>query len=437
MEPFATLPPSCAVYCGFHGNQRAISSFFTECLKACGEGGDPGFTAAHAEIRRGYEQLNYGTLVAAFPVWPVDRGLLRMISITEVNDPQRARELGLKWMELPPLPGIPDTRNVNKTLGVEKFAGHPVDVIASASSIILNPLPIQGQDFDKLLFGLDGHVTRTIYLKDRIVEATGGTRLEMAATVRLTEAVAADGIKPDHQPLFLKTRKKLGEKSNVVVLVDVNGIVAGLLRAEFPVAGQMALNAQPAAGVAEQNQQVDDAEKAPEAAEPTMNDQKIESQIESLKSTASLLGISLTLEPQAARLSLVFPMKSIQGLLSAAGGNDPVEIEKPDEEAMMEGNEEATESEADEMAAEADKPVEVPEEKIVGDRTWNGKILERKTLKPVAGAEVTVKFSTTGDETTTETKTLREIVLKTGEDGTYEFTVKKRKKLLDGRALFL
>lgn len=426
MEPLAALPPSCAIYFAFHGNQKALTSWMTQYIKAGAEGTDPGFTPSHAEIRRGYEELEYGTFAAAFPVWPIEQGPLRMLSITEVNDAQRARDLGLKWLDLPPcVPGMDEHPKTKMTLGVEKFGRHPADVCTTTSGFSVLPFPVQGKEFDKLLFGPDGHVTRTVYLKDRIVEATGGTKVAMAAAVRRAADAALDGIQPnDDEPLFSKTRRKLGEKANLIVMVDLGGLYASYLQAAVQMAAQMGQIAQPAEGAEEPKADADDAENVPQVglAQPEL--EEISSQIESLKSSTSLVGISLALEPQASRLRVVIPAKTIQGLGTlVVGGPEAPEDADADEDAVMEGDEEDGEETTE--AEPESKPAAVPEEKIVGDRTWKGKVREGKTLTPIAGADVLLKLSTTGDETTNETKLLREITVKTGEDGTFEFTIKE------------
>jgi len=60
---------------------------------------------------------------------------------------------------------------------------------------------------------------------------------------------------------------------------------------------------------------------------------------------------------------------------------------------------------------------------VEGARTWNGRVTEKGTGKPVAGADVVVEISVSRDKTTNEPKTLREVHHTTGGDGTYQFTV--------------
>jgi len=61
--------------------------------------------------------------------------------------------------------------------------------------------------------------------------------------------------------------------------------------------------------------------------------------------------------------------------------------------------------------------------KVEGARTWKGRVTEKGTGKPVAGADVIVEISVSRDKATNEPKTLREVRHKTGAYGAYEFTV--------------
>jgi hypothetical protein len=61
--------------------------------------------------------------------------------------------------------------------------------------------------------------------------------------------------------------------------------------------------------------------------------------------------------------------------------------------------------------------------KVEGARTWKGRVTEKGTGKPVAGADVVVEISVSRDKVTNEPKTLREVRHTTGADGAYEFTV--------------
>jgi hypothetical protein len=76
----------------------------------------------------------------------------------------------------------------------------------------------------------------------------------------------------------------------------------------------------------------------------------------------------------------------------------------------------------DAAALPDDKPAEVTP-KVEGARTWKGKISEKGTGRPLAGADVVVEISVSRDKVTNEPRTLREVHHTTGADGSYEFTI--------------
>jgi hypothetical protein len=76
----------------------------------------------------------------------------------------------------------------------------------------------------------------------------------------------------------------------------------------------------------------------------------------------------------------------------------------------------------DKPAAEEAKPAEVAPG-VEGARTWKGKISEKGTGTPLAGADVIVEISVSRDKATNEPRTLREVHQTTGADGAYGFTV--------------
>ena len=77
----------------------------------------------------------------------------------------------------------------------------------------------------------------------------------------------------------------------------------------------------------------------------------------------------------------------------------------------------------DKPVAKEVKAANVVAAKVEGARTWKGRITEKGTGRPIAGAEVVVEISVSRDKTTNDSKTLRNVPHTTGPDGGYEFTV--------------
>ena len=61
--------------------------------------------------------------------------------------------------------------------------------------------------------------------------------------------------------------------------------------------------------------------------------------------------------------------------------------------------------------------------KAEGSRTWTGRVTEKGTGRPIAGADVVVEISVSRDRDMNEPRTLRKVRHTTGAEGAYEFTV--------------
>ena len=72
-------------------------------------------------------------------------------------------------------------------------------------------------------------------------------------------------------------------------------------------------------------------------------------------------------------------------------------------------------------AAQPSKPA--AEIKSPGARTWDGTIVDKETGRPIAGAKVLVRISSSRDAKTNAWRDLRDVVSETGADGKYQFTI--------------
>ncbi len=237
MEALSSLPPCSGLYLGFQGNQKALSSWLTEITRTTMADKDDDLLSEILELRKSFEELNYGLFTMAFPVHPIEQGLFRSLSIFEVDAPQRAREIGLKLSELTEhLTDLPEANKDESKRSTEKYGEYSVDVNRIKPTITIPDLLLGVETDDEttpgiesFLYGPDKSVTRTVYLKDRIVECVGGTKSRTAAAVRRIANASGDDIVPE--PHFAKLREKLTKKANVLVMIDTGGIVAATMQA--------------------------------------------------------------------------------------------------------------------------------------------------------------------------------------------------------------
>jgi hypothetical protein len=129
-----------------------------------------------------------------------------------------------------------------------------------------------------MLFGADGMVTRSVYLKDRVVQTMGGGKQAMTDALAAQDQKSSDSSKSTLQ----QTRGKLGTKANLVVLFDLTNTIAKIV--DLIVQSQLV---------------------------PIPLDAD---QVKGLQSKPSFFGISAATEPQGLRVKTLVPVEQMQGI---------------------------------------------------------------------------------------------------------------------------
>ncbi|MGE5192559.1 MAG: hypothetical protein ACM3U2_08655 [Deltaproteobacteria bacterium] len=227
-----------------------------------------------------FAKLKYGSINAAFGLADTEGGAVRSVSVTEVDDPAKMRELSHKLLKAM---GSIETQGIKQTTTVkpdaEKYGKNSADVVTVKTEIDdpQNPLAAFMDRINAGLFGPDGMVTRNVYLKDRVVQTMGGGKQAMTDALAALEKKPADNGKSPVQ----QTRGKLGAKANVVFLFDLANTVAKIL------------------GIAVENQL------------PLPIDADA---VKDLLGKASYFGIGAATEPQGLRVRTHLPVEQMQGV---------------------------------------------------------------------------------------------------------------------------
>jgi hypothetical protein len=353
------LPAQNAIYLGLNLNWKSMSKWIAKKYSSANI--DRGIRKAWEEIFKGYQNLNIGSIVTAYPMRTIEQGLLRSESITEVDDPRRFRELGRRSDELSN--NSNQQRIIEQT--TEKYGDHAVDVVRYKLPIQVNGNNVLvglelGNFFSQLetiLFGPDGNTQRTVCLTDRIVSITGGSKARSAAAVRRTVLSTKGSVTVE--PYVTKMREKLHQQANVLVMIDpgriaavgmqawnaymemaagmVAGLVAGPLAnanvGDDQIAGDQAtdepLDAKPATDDKEEKSTPDDVSIDDREMKAEINggiDQELKevlastfkpNDIEAMYEEPTLAGFSLSMEPNCCRFRLVIPVDALRQLVKA------------------------------------------------------------------------------------------------------------------------
>jgi hypothetical protein len=273
----SSLPVGNLVYFGFTwdmadltkiGEQTALSGVKPEASKE--------IQNATKEMAK----LKYGSTNSAFGLADSEGGAVRSVSVTEVDDPAKLRELSQKMLKAA---GTVENQGVKQTTTIkpdaEKYGANSADVVTVKMEMDdpQNPLGAFMERINAGLFGPDGMVTRSVYLKDRVVATMGGGKQAM------TDALAALDKKPSEtaKSPVQQARGKLGAKANLVFLFDVANTIAKIL------------------GIAVENQL------------PIPLDADA---VKDLQAKASYFGVGAATEPQGLRVRTHLPLEQMQGI---------------------------------------------------------------------------------------------------------------------------
>ena len=229
------------------------------------------------------EKLKFESIVTAFGLGDLEGGAVRSVTVSEVDNPAKMRELSQKLMKAM---GSVESQGIKQTFTVkpdaEKYGKTSADLVTVKTEIddAQNPVAAIMERVQAAMFGPDGMVTRVVYLKDRVVQTLGGGKQSMTDVLAALDKKTAESSKSAIQ----QTRGKLGQKSNVVFLFDVTNTIAKIL--SLVVESQALPPIFPI-----------DADAVKE-----------------LQAKSSYLGVSAATEPQGLRVKTYVPVEQMQGI---------------------------------------------------------------------------------------------------------------------------
>lgn len=352
MNALSGLPANSVLYFACEGLQQVTTAWFTRYFEMLHGENEETLPAQFSEIRQGYRQLKYGTYAAAFPVFPLDQGCLRFVTNCEVDNPELAHKLDVQFANLGEMVGQ-KTAEINQTpkpalptRSTERLGDQSVDTVRQQFPIQLGFNGTRtGIQVETMTFGPDGNVTRTACLQDRIIDCVGGTPARAVAAIRRA-TVAALG-QPVTDPGFNRTRRQLQPKANLIVMLDLGGAIAAGMELwnatcdinSNPKAGGHVVPIQNVAdeddvipqektadGTAAGNDdvEIDPAEPIPGNDAAAVGEIDVvykvgQAKIDEMRAASAFIGVSLALEPEGSRTTLVIPLEAIQNVVKLPG----------------------------------------------------------------------------------------------------------------------
>ncbi len=279
----STLPAGQLGYVGLQVDMAAVIKLGTSLLGAV-DGNEEAMKKL-AAIMDEHAKLKYGAMAASFEVGNAKAGALRAITVMEVDNPQKARDLTEKQtqaMDGVKTPPVTTTSSLQKD--AEKIGNNSVDILTVKQSYDddndANTQMIEA--VTKAVYGPDGMVSRFAYLKDRVVQTLGGGKDAMSRALA-TQSEQSAKTSAGSSKVVVQSRKQLAPKANLVVLVDLPGLLARAVQA---------------------------ASESGAIPFPINN-----AAVEGLQLQESFIGISAGTEPQGLRCNTHIPTEQIQGLM--------------------------------------------------------------------------------------------------------------------------
>lgn len=276
LQALSTLPSGYQTYWGLSWDMTDFTKF-NEWMLAFG--GESEKSKEVAAFLKEIGSLKIGSTVGAYGLGDPDEGAIRSIAVTEVDSPQKMRDMSRKMLKSL---GTVEAQGMKQTIELkadaEKIGKNSADIVTVNVEIENPQMAMMMQNFMNVLFGPEGMQTRIVYLKDRVVQTMGGGTQVMTDTLAALDKKPSDNSKSPMQ----QTRAKLGEKANLVFMLDVPNLIAKILSIVVERAG-LPLPIQP-------------------------------EDIKGLQGKPSYLALAAATEPQGLRVKTQVPLEQMQGI---------------------------------------------------------------------------------------------------------------------------
>ncbi len=281
MPVLAKMPASAAAYFGISVDMPELMNLSMELLKS--SMGDKGKELAAGMKSLG--DLKYGATVGSMSLGSMTEGIFRTVSVAEVSDPLKLRDATRKMLgsigSIEVGNGIKESFTV--TPDAETIGSNKADLTKVELDFDPNdPMAAMMAQYMGVMYGPEGMTTRSVFLKDRVVQAMGGGQEMMELVLTSLSATAQSGTPA------LKTRSKLSDQVNLLGLIDLPGTVGKAVQivGESDI-GKMFLPLD-------------------------------EETLKALELPSSYSGMSLVTEPQGLRVRTVIPVEQIRGAVKLA-----------------------------------------------------------------------------------------------------------------------
>lgn len=227
MSVMDKLPANRLLYFGMHGDLKGMNKWALQLARSLMQN-QSGSTGSIDDVLGAYDEVELGTQATAIGLGDRKSGIMRLVTVSEMKPMEKARDLMRKATVLSNQGGSDGSALETEA---EDVNGQKIDRVKVKIS----------EDF----FGTEDQGLRIAYLPDYVVQTVGGGQEAMAETL---QALAGDekpksgsssGPKPPPGASPSATRQKLAPTANIVVLIDLPGLVSDGLRVASELLGPL------------------------------------------------------------------------------------------------------------------------------------------------------------------------------------------------------
>lgn len=223
------LPAGAPLYYGFSGLSKELTRFGLKMSLSMLE--DDSETKQLDQLMSQLDGVEFGSIVASLNIADAASGMLLGSGIAEVKPVEKFREFSrsmLAALGQMKTPGFKQETDIQKD--AETYDAHKGDVVTVKQEFSeeLDPTGMQTR-LQQIMFGEHGMQSRFVYLDDKYASTVGGGQQAMAALLSDLSSSRSNGLK--------KQRAELMENVNLLVFLDLPGLIAKGLKAASHVEG--------------------------------------------------------------------------------------------------------------------------------------------------------------------------------------------------------
>lgn len=238
LEAIEKMPAEASIF--YAANLTALDSFINWSMElSTTMVEDENLKKAFESLAKDIDGVKFGTITGAMSLGPAEEGMLRYVTVVDVEPVQKMREISAKYADAfkeMKLQGLTQTTVLEKD--AETYGKYKADVVTVKQTYDESVPGLEmNQHVQEVMFGSEGIVSRNVYMEKSYLSSVGGGVDAAKAALEAYQGSGGNGL-ADY-------RSELISPANVQFLMDIPGLAAAGLKGAESIPGN------PLAGLAE------------------------------------------------------------------------------------------------------------------------------------------------------------------------------------------